>query len=153
MLEDVFKAAEGDCEPLNALLRSGEPLTRDTRWALAMLLEGRFSPEKKRGRPRKFEDRYAFIWSPYAKAEVLVDFEDLDDDDDKKRTHKEAAQKAAGGTYPPDVPKATEDQLLAHLRKSEDQRPRPPEYPYLKGPEGRILELFRKYQRDQRKIG
>jgi hypothetical protein len=137
---EVFQAALGNITPLATLLRSNKPLNKRTREAMAMFLEGQLQPLKNgRGRPPKFRTWEEFVKSPYARAMMGFEFEE-------EFTLEDAAQEAAEWSYPPGVEKATKQQILDYLRKSDEQRPRAPTPSDFPGSENPIRRDFIDYQ-------
>ncbi|MEM6898958.1 MAG: hypothetical protein AAF583_04210 [Pseudomonadota bacterium] len=140
---EVFEAALGNPSPLASLLRSEKSLGDRTRLALAMFLEGKLVRLKNgRGRQRKFRYWEEFMRSAHVRAAMLVEFEG--------HTHKNAAKEALSDKYPPSSVNATEEQLLDYLRKSEGQRPTPPEPLQLRNVEDWIQYQFEEHQRKTR---
>ncbi len=80
--------------------------------------------------------------SAHVRAAILVEFEG--------HTHKNAAKEALSDKYPPSSVNATEEQLLDYLRKSEGQRPTPPEPLQLRNVEDWIQYQFEEHQRKTR---
>ena len=151
---EVFQAATGDPAPLAALLRCQKELDKKTRLAIAMFVEGKLDSHKKkgRGRPKLFSNWDEWARSPHERAARYVEFPELSHDEEdpevernkKGMSHKEAVKRALAENHKHGCMNATEDQITDYLRKSESQRPKPPELSSL---EDCILHEFDEYQR------